>query len=337
MDTKTDVIFVDHSILSTGVCGEKQRLQYIEHLVPIGESTPLVFGSAWHAAVAYLYTHSQVKLDEKIAGAQRAFLDYLKENAPSALPIASDLSDRNEKRTVERGFAMIDAYARKWAHNDIYWSDIVNSEGEPFVEIGFSIYFMDWHGVPVMFVGKIDRIRKYRIDGMAYNWETKTTSWGVKRYAETVRPNHQYTGYTWASKELLSLELAGNMLDAAFVSDRKIGGKFPTGVDPENDFGRYETRRSPTDVDEFLYDLKLATTNYLTLRDKLQSGELRRAHRQTAACTMYGGCYYREACGSNLNPAIMRNKYTVKRWHPWENDQKPKKILEKKHESQGQA
>jgi len=320
-----NIIFIDHSIHSTtATCEEKGRLGYVEHLIPIDERPPLVFGSAFHAAVASLYSNVDKPLDEAILLAKHAFIEEAR-TKPGALPINAD---SEERRSIERGVYLVEYYARKWRSQDAHWADITyidKSTGEvrPYVEIGFSIYFMDWKGQPVVYVGKMDRLRRNRVDNNAYVWETKTSASGTYKYVEQVRPNHQLTGYKWAAKELMSLDVAGVMFDVVHVSDRKIGGKFEHGIDPEKDFARVETRRSTTDIEEFLYDLRLFTERYLGLRD----ANLRRWHRNApAACYMYGGCHYRKACESNLNPAIMRNMYKKHVWHPWEFDA-PKLVL----------
>lgn len=310
-----DVIFVDHSILSTfATCKEKARLSYVEHLRPVTTGPPLVFGSAFHAAVAAYYTGMSEKLNYAVCrkNAHAAFLATVREAGPDALPLDAD---SEEKRSVERGLYLIDAYIDKWAPQDINWEDVLRPDtGEPYIEIGFAVHFMDWHDVPVVFAGKVDRIRRNRVDGQLYNWETKTTGSNVGYYVQQVRPNHQITGYKWACSELLKLNISGTILDVVYVSDRKIGGKFPNGIDIEKDFARVETRRSVTDVEEFLFDLRLATTDFLELQDR----GLKRWHRNApAACYMYGGCHYRDACNSNLNPSILSAKYKVERWEPW--------------------
>jgi len=332
MSETEEVIFIDHSIHSAGAtCEEKGRLAYVEHLVPIAEQPPLVFGSAFHAAVASLYSNVGLDIEEAILLAQRAFTDEVRVKGPSALPISAD---SEERRSIERGYYLIEYYARKWRHQDVHWADITyfdpeTGEVKPYVEIGFSIYFMDWHGVPVVCVGKIDRLRRNRIDNNAYVWETKTTSSGTSRYTEQVRPNHQLTTYKWAARELVGMDVSGIMFDVVHVSERKMGGKFPHGIDNDKDFARVETRRSSIDIDEFLYDLKRFTTRWLTFRDELRSGVIPRGHRNApAACYMYGGCHYRRACESNLNAMIMKNYYKRHVWHPWEHD-KPKLVLGK--------
>lgn len=298
-----EVIYVDHSMLAThSTCEEKGRLGYIEHLRPNIVKPSLAFGGAFHAAVATYY------MDGSVDAAKRAFHDYVKKT-PGVLPLSADT---DERRSVERGIYLIEAYAEKWKKMDAQWENIIRKD-EPLIEIGFSVYFMDWKGVPVVCVGRIDRVRRNRVDGQAYVIDTKTSSGSVKFYSEATRPNHQLTTYKWACEELLGIQIAGGILDVVYVSERKMDGKYPRGINIDEDFGRFETRRSKVDVDEFLYDLKRKTTKFLELRD---SG-IRRGERNDSACRMYGGCHFRDACASNLNPAILRSKYKVEKWHPW--------------------
>lgn len=317
---REDIIFIDHSMHSAfATCEEKARLSYVEHLRPRAEKPPLVFGSAFHAGIAELYIakSSGASPEDAIRSAELAFIAEAKDKGRDALPISGDSPER---RSVERGLNLLRAYALRWRGADITWEDVRNpADGKFYIEIGFAVYLMDWNGRPVVFVGKIDRIRRNRVEGNLWGWETKTTTSSVGAYINQVRPNHQLTSYKWGASELLGVDLAGMILDVTFVSDRKIGGKFPDGIDPEKDFGRAETRRSRTDIDELLYDLRLFATDFLSRQD---SG-IRRWHRNApAACYMYGGCYFRDACSSNLNPAKMRNEYKVERWVPW------KEILE---------
>lgn len=312
----SEVIYVDHSILSTfSTCHEKGRLSYVEHLQPRGGRPPLVFGIAFHAAVAAYYTSLSTKkepIDVSRKKAHAAFLAEVRKAGPGVLPVSAD---SEEKRSVERGLYLLDAYIDKWAKQDLLWEDVLRPDnGEPYIEMGFAVYFMDWKGVPVVCVGKIDRIRRYRVDNQLYNWETKTTGSGVRNYVEQIRPNHQITTYKWAAQEFLNLNIAGTLFDVIHISDRKVDGKFPNGIDIDKDFARVETRRSPTDVKEFLYDLREATTEFLTLRD---SGKARWHRNAPSACFMYGGCHFRDACNSNLNPRILEDKYKIERWEPW--------------------
>lgn len=313
LPSRSDIIYVDHSMMSTfSTCEEKGRLSYVEHFRPIDERPPLIFGSAFHAGVARLYAAYTARESDPLREAELAFIQEAKSKGPNSLPISGDSPER---RSVERGLNLLRAYALKWRKQDVNWEDVANpDDGSLYIEIGFAIYVREWRGHPVVNVGKIDRIRRNRVDGRLYGWETKTTTSSVGAYANQIRPNHQLTSYKWAASELLGFDLAGMMLDITFVSDRKIGGKFSDGIDPEKDFGRVETRRSKVDVEEYLYDLNLFIEDFLGRRES----RLRRWHRNApAACFMYGGCHFRDACTSNLNPMILRNKYKIERWEPW--------------------
>lgn len=87
------------------------------------------------------------------------------------------------------------------------------------------------------------------------------------------------------------------------------------GIDVEKDFGRRETRRSEVDIDEFVKDLRYATTRWLSLRE---SSLHRWSRNAPTACYMYGGCQYLEVCSTNLNQNVIDSKFRVEPWAPWE-------------------
>src|SRR5882672_5966600 len=129
MMNSQNAIYVDHSTLSTfATCNEKGRLSYVKHYSPVTEPPPLVFGSAFHAAIAEYYTSG----DED--SSVKAFLTECK-NVPDALPLASE-NDAGERRSIERGVTLVRAYIEKWKSSDINWQNMYNPNGGgPYVEI----------------------------------------------------------------------------------------------------------------------------------------------------------------------------------------------------------
>lgn len=316
------VIYVDHSMLSTWrVCKEKARLAHTLHLSPKEESAPLSFGSAIHEAIAAyrrapatptVNTTTGEILPTKLEAAKLRFVSYLK-SIGSALPI--NIED-DERRSIERGIGLLEAYHEKW--KDELFEEHTRPTGEPYVEIGFSVFVTTWNSIPVMYVGRLDAIRRNRLDGRLYNWEFKTTTLGLPNFVKHVRPNHQITGYHLATRELLKVDVAGTVWDCMFVSSRKPDASKGTwmakGIDIDKDFSRTETRRSSTDIDEFLYDLINDIRDYLTYRDS----DLKRWPRSApTACFMYGGCHFLRVCETNTNPQIIENFYEKKPWEPW--------------------
>ena len=316
MGTVNDVIYLDYSTLSTfNTCREKARLSYVEHLSPIAEVPPLAFGSAFHEGIAEFYRHLPfVSRPDALQHGKLGFVNELKKR-DSHLPLALE---SEERRSIERGIALLEAYVERWK-GEIYEAVLRPDTNEPYVEIGFSIYLMDWHGVPVIYVGRLDSIRRNRVDGQLYNFELKTTTRGLSQFIKQVRPNHQITGYHLAVRELLKQKVVGTVWDAVFVSDRKPDVKGDqwkqSGIDIEKDFARQETRRSDVDIDEFLFDITSMATEFLRLRDDKLKRWIRSA---PTACHMYGGCQFRDLCSTNLNEAFKKSKFKIEIWKPWE-------------------
>ena len=309
-----DIIYVDHSTISTfRLCQEKARLNYVLHLRPNKPSHPLSFGHAFHAAIQEYYGEGF-----SVEKALSAFIKDCQDN-DAQLPINIE---NDEKRSIERGLGLVNAYISKWSESEHY--DIISKE---YIEVGFAVYLMDWNSRPVMYVGRIDRIMKSRLSGKPYIFELKTTGGGLSQFTKQVRPNHQITGYQWACKQTMGLEPVATIWDSVFISDRKPdlkkGSWFSYGIDIEKDFSRVETRRSPVDIDEFLFDLKGSVREYLKLKDARVSPESdwwardRWIRSAPTSCFMYGGCMYLDICSMNLNEAIIRSNYHEEPWRPW--------------------
>lgn len=315
-----DVIYFDYSILSTfRHCNEKSRLAYEKHYQSKTTAPPLDFGGAFHAGVAGLNIAVAKNMSDPLLYAKNEFLNELRVRGGS-LPINME---GEERRSVERGIRLLECYWWKY-QNELYEQIMVGDK--PWVEIGFSVFVMEWHGKPVMFVGRIDAIKRSRTTGRYTIFETKTTTSGLSYYIQQVKPNHQITGYHWVCQELLGLDVRETIWDCVFVSDRKPdimkGEWMEYGIDPEKDFSRTMTTRTPTDVEEFLFDLQFVITEYLRLRDM----NLRRWTRNApGACHQYGGCVFREVCRTNMNQTLIDSNFRVERWEPWRGITAPKK------------
>lgn len=315
-----EIIYVDNTILSTfKTCEEKARLAYTEDWQTLKTAPALDFGGCFHAGIQGFYDAIADGKDREhcIVEAEHAFI---KEWQARGGNLPTSLED-DEKRSVERGLWMLKAYIAKWK-NEVYVNHTDNG-GRPYTELGFSLYLMDWvrkgRRVPVMFVGRWDRIMRSRYDGKLWVFEVKTTSSGLTYFVLQVKPNHQITGYVYAAREILGLDVAGVVWDCAFVSSRKPNLKtndhwLQVGIDFEKDFARQETRRTFQDLEEWLFDVRKATRDYLTLQD---SGEPRWHRNAPTACHMYGGCQFRDVCASNNPSTILSSEFKKEKWKPW--------------------
>lgn len=318
LEKEKQIIWIDFSTISAfAMCEEKARLSYIEHHSPNKRPRALSFGGAIHKGIetyeVLSATHPEIEEKERRQQGVLSFIQYCKDKCAD-LPIEMT---SDEPRSLERGSYILEAYFEKYI-NEPFVNVINRTIGQPYIEIGFAIYIMDWWGVPVMYVGRIDKIKKSRIDGGLHIFETKTTRMGLTNHAKQVRPNHQISGYHLAAKELLQFDIIDTNWDAIFISNRKAdeskSGWAAFGVDIEKDFLRTPTRRSSTDLDEFLIDLKLETTHYLTRK----YSNLPRWHRNApTACHMYNGCVFRDVCSTNGNESILRSDFHREVWEPW--------------------
>ena len=323
-----EIIYVDHSILSTfKLCNEKGRLAYVEHWQSNKPVLALDFGSCFHAGVQAFY-EAKAKPGEPLTFddcTKQAEIGFIKEWQARGghLPVELDNAD-DEKRSLERGIWLVKAYIARWK-NESYVNMINQTNGKPFTEIGFAVFLMDWRRpdgklIPVMYVGRWDRIMQSRIDGRPWIFEVKTTSMGLEYYIKQVKPNHQLTGYYNAAIELFDLDIAGIVWDCIFVSTRKPDTKTndhwrQVGIDFEKDFARQETRRSQVDRQEWLYDTQLATIEFLSLQERFID---RRWHRNApTACHMYGGCQFKDVCPSTAGEQVLNTLFHKQVWEPW--------------------
>lgn len=311
-------IWLDYSTLSTfQTCQEKCRLAYEEGYRPLREPAPLSFGRAIHSGIEEFWRLADHPLPERIDQACQKFLWDAREhgNLPTSF-------EDDEKRSLERGVALMEVYCQRYA-NDPYENVPSPDPSKPYIEVGFAIHLMDFidlSGVlhPVMYVGRIDRVMRSRVTGKFAIFEVKTTSRGLYMFQDSVKPNHQITGYFFGCKTLLAedAQIEGVYVDAIFVSSRQPSKKLPTGVDLDADFGRFFTQRSQSDVQDWLKDMQITAQRLLEYRLSYQ-GEVNWPRNAPTACSMYGGCTYRELCSLRNDKAYRERMFKVEKWEPW--------------------
>jgi PD-(D/E)XK nuclease superfamily len=249
--------------------------------------------------------------------ARYAFLHDLKiEGAELPLTLES-----TERRSVERGLALVEAYFHRWRNEP--FENIINPQsGEPYTEIGFAIPIASYDGYDVVLVGRIDRLMRNRSTGRPVVWEGKTTTQALSMYKKQVKPNHQITTYFLAAKQYMP-EIFEAVWDCVFVSDRKPDLKkaledpfMAWGVDSTKDFDRQFTLRSQSDIVELKTDLRMTVEDYC---HKLLGPEKRWRRNAPFACSVYGGCQFRDVCSMNHagGKQILSSFFEQKRWEPW--------------------
>src|SRR5678816_1430636 len=332
IDHDAHKIYVDFSTLATfRACHEKCRLEYRDGWRTARTDPKLTFGHAFHAAIAEFYDQfgeeivTQEARAAAVVMAKAAFLRDLQIEG-AELPITLE---QEERRSLERGLALIDAYIHRWQAD--HYVNILGSNGKPLTEMGFQYPLTQFEGWDVVYVGYIDRVMRSIMSGRPVIFETKTTTMGLDPFIAMCKPNHQVTGYfppVWN----LQLEVRECVWDTIFISNRMpdIGKAVKNrfwmyGIDIDKDLKRSSTTRSMTDVTEFLIDIEEDALEYCRW---LTSGKTRWSRNAPGACHTYGGCQFRKRCSLNLDSvdesAYMTSQdFAVSRWEPW------KKIIAK--------
>lgn len=274
------------------------------------ESPATIFGSAIHAAMEVYYaapiearelpTFEQMEslvyqpkeTDNLILKATQSFIS-------KAQPL-SGLPD-GDKRSIINGVWILHQYFKAYI-NDPY-SCYVDELG-PFVERKFSHRIHEDDQLIIELFGTIDFVFAVK-DGTLIPGDHKTTSalnFQGESYFDREKPNHQYTAYLLAAREVFGLDVSDFMVN---VIEVKAKPKTARGSAPN--FPRQITRR---DEDDFA---ELKEVIMKTVRDYLYAKE----HNEwplgpVNSCNMYGSCTYKQVCAApkSLRHNILSAKFT---------------------------
>lgn len=152
-----------------------------------------------------------------------------------------------------------------------------------------------------MLCGHLDKIVRFSGDLYVMDHKT-TTSTPSGSYFAMWDPNNQMTVYTIASQTIMNSPIKGVIVDAI-----QVASTFSRPV-------RGITYRSSARLDEWLKDLQI------WLRTFERYAEEGYWPQNDTACTMYGGCRFREVCSKSpqVRDAYLKSKFTQdqERWNP---------------------
>ena len=265
------------------------------------ESAPLVFGSAIHKALEYWYLAPP---EERAMNAQcKDIINQLKfqneveghENCPkcgavrafivAAKPIwALDVSD---KRSVANGCEILSEYFL--AYQDDPFVVVVHKDHGPLVEKSFQFNIHKSKDFIINLHGTIDLVLTNPKTNISFVIDHKTTSQLGTEFYNRLKPNHQYTGYVWAAREVFGIDTNVFMVNGIQVAKTK------------KQFARQFTERNETDFNELKYAMIHAASDYILCR---QDGYWPQS--APGPCANYGGCQYRGICEL---PEALRKDY----------------------------
>lgn len=285
-------------------CPRKAQYSLIRGLKPRLEAPALTFGLAIHKGLEEYYCGERTERsipkgykdtmqaigcgqwqddwnEHLVFRAARAFV--LKAAPLSALP------DDN-KRSIWTGVWMLQHYFEKYLTDEYV---IMRDEKGPIVERKFTMPIHAESRLRVELFGTIDFVMKSEVSGQVLPGDHKTAS-SLYDFYDKVSPNFQYTGYLWATREVLGYDTNLFLVNALQV---KPPPKTARGSEP--DFARQITERTEADFAELKLSILDEVDTFLRYR-----ALSRFPQAASGACTRgYGSCQYREVCAA---PAQLR-------------------------------
>lgn len=308
MTEPTQHIFIDNTMITAyRECPRKflfrhKRGWIHEGAIPID----LVFGLAWHEALAVLWGGGTV------ASATLAFTKtWVEQGLPEPKPANYQIiTEINDKKTPWIAMEMLENYAKQRG-KFISECDSIEIERPFAVPLG-----LEWNGRKVFYIGRLDKSVNHRVQGRLIV-EHKTTGSYAKEggfrsdYLESFSPNSQVDGYIFASNSLYPEGVKAVWVDAA-LCHKTVHDKFKF-IPCDRQFAM---------LDDWLSDARDWVTRMLTDIDKYDA-DTAAFPKNTSMCWMYGRpCSYKSLCKFVANiqksAAPMPDGYKEEFWQPFD-------------------
>lgn len=300
------------SLVLAQSCWRKFDLTILRGLRPQLEPAATLFGSAIHKGLEVFYCGDRTErripsnyasimqmiacgvwqeewVVELFFRAARAFV--LKAEPLSALP-------PENKRSIACGVWILQHYFQAYLTDP--YTVLIDEKG-PMVERSFTMRIHEDDKLVIETFGQIDLIVRNEVTGTVLPADHKTTSQLGQSFYQRLKPNHQYTFYTWAARDVFGLDTTSFLVNALQVKEKP---KTSRGTPP--DFARQITSRTPEDFEDLRHTLCLFVNQFLRLREEGYFPQ-----SAPGPCSDYGGCSFLELCSapSSLHPTIIKSRY----------------------------
>ena len=264
-------------------CPYYYYFRHILHLVPLAKSTPLAFGSAWHASLEVLHK------DGTLAEAKVKFEEKYQDTPEDTM------------RTVARGQRMLELYTKAYAH-DPY--KVLYAETPFHVALGNFIL-----------CGKCDAITRHKVDGHIYLKEVKTASRTGASYFRKFAFNYQIDIYTIGVLEIIG-DCAGALIDVAKVTkSAPVREHFERDMASRSFVTLEITKKHLINIVRSIEALE----NYFKMQDgegvPWNAPDWAYGYFDKERCFDYGKCQYFDICRTNIDKRALKMFKKV-RWNP---------------------
>ena len=264
---KRQIVWDVSSLEKFMTCQRLYQYGYLENWRYRYPVPALAWGTGMHAGLEVFdqLTALGVPNMEATVGAMKAAAADAKEGLAS--------SDDN-KRTLATLMRAIARYTEHYAHDPVRTA-LLPDTGKPAVEVRFEVPLPGLEGHRLS--GRIDRLGIFEDQIVIVEHKTtdaSLTDWYWRRF----NPSTQNSGYMWALREALELDVSGVMIDA-----------IQTGVG----FTRFERRMFHLTQDQTDEWIREAVTY---IKQAEEAYRTQNYPRNFASCGNYGGCKFRGVC-----------------------------------------
>jgi hypothetical protein len=302
--------FFDNSTLdSMRVCPRRFYFSKIRKWKQDRDSIALLFGSAWHATMDYLWQHPSSTPEQAIVPFQKMW---------DSSEFADSLDFDSFPRTPMRAFEMLTRYIERyqnWLINDIELVAVEKSFIVPLSE----------HLQKLFYIGNWDKVYKER--NFYHIADHKTSSSFASSWLNSWSPNGQVDGYLYGGHMYYGDQFKSVMIDGALVQKTSI------------DFRRVPIERQTDMLEQWKWEVIDLIEQIIYYENRLlelrQSGQahkettLRTFPKCTTSCTSYyGSCPYLDLCKYVPNPESytgddIPNGYVIDTWQAFHIEETP--------------
>jgi len=293
-------------------CWRKYFFEYVLGWRPASANIHLIFGSAWHEALAMLYL-SDFSVESVQKAYYKGFLPYYRAHF--------DESDDEiySPKIPSRAFVALAAYANRHKDEERDYK-ILSHNGVPMVEIGGTINLSEDRVVTF----KMDTIMEgpHGIISREHKTGSSTWNWNLQWYLSPQVGTYSHVLYCLYEER----DVRGVIVDGTFFKKTKDDAKKDL-KDPFRhfDFMEVPVYKSPSNMNAWLntmlWWLDMIEWNFNLLAECSAKDNIMKAFPMNpTGCTNWSGCPYHDLCMAWANPLKHVERppigFQIEHWNP---------------------
>lgn len=310
------------SLASYMQCPRRYWYEILEGWRPKALSADILFGSAMHESCAVYETHrlNGMEHDPALIAAVRYALKKSKGGIldPVSGEELRNLDEADDPRKTRYTLVRTLVWWADEFGQDDQLPTVVLPDGRPGLELSFRlpIGIESRDGDPILLCGHFDKVADYGDTKLLV--ERKTTKSSISaHYWRKWNPNVQVYDYDLAAGIVFGDDAAGGVMMEVFQTAITLSRT-----------ERHEIRRTRPEREEWLRELRrwigraeLDATAALEAHDVPDANPIDAYPRNTAACTLHGGCPFQRICSKSpgVREIYLKGEFQRLTWNPLAN------------------